>query len=121
MAGSYALSLDSRQAATLTTAVGGRWRVALLELNGSPMTRAFDILSLPFKVQFTPRGDALTFLESRKDVPSLWNQPLSGGPPQQLLDMSGDRIFSFAWSRDGRVAIAHGPVPTDVVLLSGIR
>ena len=30
-------------------------------------------------------------------------------------------IFNFAWSRDGRLAVAHGPVPTDVVLLSGIQ
>jgi Tol biopolymer transport system component len=120
MSGSYAVSPDGRQVATFTTP-GGPWRVALLELNGSLMTLPFDILSLPFKVQFTPRGDALTFLESRKDVPSLWNQPLSGGPPRQLLDMNGDRIFNFAWSRDGQLAIAHGPVPTDIVLLSGIR
>jgi len=46
---------------------------------------------------------------------------VDGGAPQQLLDMSGERIFSFAWSRDGRLAIAHGPVPTDVVLISGMQ
>jgi hypothetical protein len=49
------------------------------------------------------------------------NQPLPSGAPRQLLDLDGDRIFNFGWSRDGKLAVAHGPVPTDVVLLSGIR
>jgi hypothetical protein len=72
-------------------------------------------------LQFTADGRALTFLESRKETPSLWNQPLSGGPSEQLIDLHGDRIFNFAYSLDGRLAIAHGPVPADVVVLSGIR
>jgi len=46
---------------------------------------------------------------------------VDGGAPQRLLDLNGDRIFSFASSRDGRLAIAHRPVPTDVVLISGMQ
>jgi serine/threonine protein kinase/Tol biopolymer transport system component len=115
---SDALSQDGRWVATFSIQNN---RVVTFEVaNGNP-GGSFDILSVPFRVQFTPRGDALTFLESRRDVPSLWNQPLPDGKPTLLLDLGGDRIFNFAWSKDGKLAIAHGPVPSDVVLLSGVK
>lgn len=115
---SDALSQDGRWVAAFSFQNA---RVVVFDIANGKAGGAFDILSVPFRVQFTPRGDALTFLESRRDVPSLWNQPLPDGKPTQLLDLGGDRIFNFAWSRDGKLAIAHGPVPTDVVLISGVR
>jgi WD40 repeat protein len=115
-----AIAPDGQQVASLFR-VESKWVVALQTLDGATPTRGFDILSSPMLMQFTPSGDALTFVDFRKPPPSLWNQPLAGGEPQMLVDMKGDRVFAFAWSRDGRLAVAHGQVPTDVVLISGIR
>jgi serine/threonine protein kinase len=95
--------------------------IAVLPLDGVEPSRGFNIVSLPVMIRFSPRGDALTFLESRKGPPALWTQPLDGGSPNLLLDMHGETVFGFAWSRDGRLVIAHGPAPTDVVLMSGIK
>ena len=95
--------------------------MGLMPVDGSPPVKSFNIASFPIMLRWTPRGDAVTFLESRQGAQSLWNQPLEGGPPQQLVDLGGHRIFNFAWSSDGRLAVAHGPVPTDVVLLTGVR
>ena len=99
----------------------GPFLVVVQALDGVAPARGFNILNVPVMFRFTPRGDALTFLESQKGAPALWTQPLDGGSPKLLLDMHGESIFGFAWSRDGRLAIAHGPVPTDVVLMSGVR
>jgi Tol biopolymer transport system component len=118
--GLWGITNDSRSILTAAHAPGG-WQVALQPVDGGQQSRRYDILNVPFVIQASPRGDALTYIESRQDVPGLWNQPLDGGPPSKLLDLRGERIFNFAWSRDGRLAIAHGKSPTDVVLLSGIR
>jgi hypothetical protein len=39
-----------------------------------------------------------------------------------LTDFIGDKIFNFAWSRDGKwLALARGRVAEDVVLISDLR
>ena len=42
--------------------------------------------------------------------------------PKQLTEFKDQRIFNFAWSRDGKqLALSRGVVNSDVVLLSGFR
>jgi len=114
-----AVSPDGRRLAAFTTKPS--FQVAVMTLADPSDLRGFDIVSLPLMVAFSPRSKALTFLESRTGSQALWNQPLDGGAPKPLLDLHGDRIFSFAYAADGRIAVAHGPAPSDVVLMSGIR
>jgi hypothetical protein len=96
-------------------------RIGVAPLADLSDMRRFDIVNIPVLIGFSPTGDALTYLESRKGAPALWTQPLAGGDPKPLLDLKGDRIFSFAYARDGRLAVAHGPAPSDVVLMAGIK
>jgi Tol biopolymer transport system component len=112
-----AASRDGRTVATLSVEKKPE-AIDAVPLDGHQDTRRYDILNAPVMVTWTPSNDGLTFLESRSGPPSLWNQPISGGPPRELLNLHGERIFSFAWSQDGHLAIARGPVPTDVVLIS---
>jgi serine/threonine protein kinase len=114
-----ALSPDGRSVAALSLATGLAIRVVPIADGG--ITRSLNIMNAPVMLAWTPDGAALTFLESRRGPQTIWNQPLDGGEAQQILDLHGDRVFSFAWSRDGRLAVAHGPVPSDVVLFSGIQ
>jgi serine/threonine protein kinase len=95
--------------------------VALIPTDGTPPERGLNILSIPVILGWTPAGDAVTFLESRRGPQTIWNQPVDGSAPRELLGMGTDRIFNFAWSKDGRLAVSHGPVPTDVVLLTNVR
>jgi Tol biopolymer transport system component len=114
-----ALSPDGRSVAALSLAGGLAIRVMPIADGG--ITRSLNIFNAPVMLSWTPDGSALTFLESRSGPQALWNQPLDGGTAERILDLRGDRIFSFAWSRDGRLAVAHGPVPSDVVLFSGVQ
>jgi len=118
-----ALAPDGGSAAVIERDLGGvgASQVGLLPLDGGHTTTAFNIVNVPILIRWTPDGGALTFLDSRRETQSIWNQPIAGGDPSEVLDLHGDRIFNFAWSRDGRLAISHGPVPTDVVLLSGLQ
>jgi len=39
-----------------------------------------------------------------------------------LTDFKSDRIFSFAWSRDGKqLALARGTLTNDVILISNFE
>jgi Tol biopolymer transport system component len=118
--GSWGLSPEGREIVCAMQVPGRGWVIGLRPVDGGAARGGFDILNVPFVVQWSPRGDALTYIETREKAPGLWSQPVDGGPPRQLLDMHGDRIVNFAWSRDGRLAIAHGRSATDVVLFSGV-
>jgi eukaryotic-like serine/threonine-protein kinase len=115
------ISPDGRYVAGLMKPENETVFVGVAAVDGSREMKRFDILSIPIMIRWSPRGDSLTYLESRRGPQSLWTQPLSGGAAQKLLDLHGERIFRFAWSRDGRLAAAHGPAPTDVVLISRIE
>jgi hypothetical protein len=53
---------------------------------------------------------------------NLWTQPIAGGPPTRMTNFESGTIFSFAWSRDGKhLAVVHGPVTSDVVMISNFR
>jgi len=119
--GSWAISPDGREIVSAMRVPGVGWGVGLWPIEGGEWRGGFNILNVPFVVRWAPSGDALTYIESRQATQALWNQPLAGGAPHPLLDMHGDRIFNFAWSREGRLAVSHGRSSTDVVLFSGAQ
>jgi hypothetical protein len=62
------------------------------------------------------------FIDTRNGVSNIWNVSLKGGPPTQVTRFTSDRIFAFAWSRDGtQLALARGAVATDAVLITSER
>jgi Tol biopolymer transport system component len=71
-------------------------------------------------VAWTPDGRALTYVDD-KDRTNLWNQPIAGGAPKPVTTFTSDRLFNFAWSRDGKqLALARGAVTNDVVMVSNL-
>jgi Tol biopolymer transport system component/DNA-binding winged helix-turn-helix (wHTH) protein len=73
------------------------------------------------ELRWTPDGRALAYLASRDGVTHIWQQPLEGGPPQQLTSFSSEQVFSFDWSRDNRLVISRGFEKNDVILLKDLR
>jgi Tol biopolymer transport system component len=85
-------------------------------LAGHPDT----LLDFPL-LAWHPDGRSLVYSETRGDVSNLWRQPLDGGQPTPITELEADRIFYFAFSRDGRrVALSRGNVTSDVVLFSNL-
>jgi len=98
------------------------WTAVIPFEGGEPI----QILDIPPSgragVQWASAGDALIFPRTQGGVSNLWSQPLAGGPPKQLTGFTTDRIFSFAWSRDGKqLVVARGTTSSDVVLLSNFK
>jgi Tol biopolymer transport system component len=85
------------------------------------------LLDLPLVVkspvlQWASDGRGLIYIDGKERVSNLWLQPLDGGRLRQLTDFKTDRIFSFAWSRDGRqLACARGVISLDVIQISDFQ
>ncbi len=68
---------------------------------------------------WAPDESGLDFVVTRNDVSNIWRQPLTGGPPVPITNYSVGRIFSFAWSPDGKwLSLGSGVSRSDVVVMS---
>jgi len=72
--------------------------------------------------RWSPDGKGLQYLLTRSGATNLWEQPLTGGDPHQVTRFASGRIFSFAWSRDGKqLLLSRGNESSDVILISNFR
>ena len=94
-------------------------RVALLPFAGGEPKVIEEIPVPQFSLlRWSPDSRALTYVVSRDGVSNIWSQLIDGGPPRQLTNFTTDRIFRYAWSRDGKhLACERGQVINDIVLL----
>jgi eukaryotic-like serine/threonine-protein kinase len=68
---------------------------------------------------WAPDESGLDYVVTQAGVSNIWRQPLSGGPPVQITHFSAGKIFSFAWSPDGRwLSLGSGINRSDLVLIS---
>jgi Tol biopolymer transport system component len=95
-------------------------KMSLISAEGGQPLKVFETSPFisPF-LRWTAEGQALTYVETRGGVSNLWSQPVAGGAPKKLTDFNSDRIFRFAWSRDGRdLACERGLYVNDIVLIN---
>ena len=60
----------------------------------------------------------LIYIITRRGIQNIWAQPADGGQAKQLTDFKDQRIFNFAWSRDGKqIALSRDSQMDDVILL----
>jgi Tol biopolymer transport system component len=94
-------------------------RVALLPFAGGE-PRVIEGMAYPefLLVRWSPDSHALTYIVTRDGVSNIWSQSIDGGRPRQLTSFTTDRIFRYAWSRDGRhLACERGQDINDIVLI----
>jgi len=88
---------------------------AIYPFEGGEPHQIMNINSYYFR--WTPDGRSLAYVDDRNPS-AIIIQPIDGGSPRQLADFKPEKIFSFAWSRDGKqLALARGPVNSDVILI----
>jgi Tol biopolymer transport system component len=69
--------------------------------------------------KWAPDESGVDYVVTKDGVSNIWRQLLTGGPPVQVTQFSVQRIFSFAWSPDGRwLSLGMGVFRSDVVLMS---
>ncbi|MGH9418271.1 MAG: protein kinase domain-containing protein [Terriglobales bacterium] len=113
----------------------------LLHLNARDQVTAAP-LALDVKVamppyHWTPDGRAITYVLSQGSVDNIWafpvglvgagpsgaspRVPLTRARPYALTHFTSLTIFSYAFSRDGRLAVSRGSMNTDVVLATSVN
>ena len=98
-----------------------RLRMAVMPSTGGKALSQFEVLpNREGSIRFTPDGQGIAYaVTDEQGVGNIWVQPLGGGPAKALTDFKADKIFDFAWSRDGRkLAVSRGRTSRDVVLLT---
>lgn len=111
-------------AAKYTTAADKPLKLAIFSVETGELIKDFDVTftdrELP--LDWTPDGQAIAYVVTKKDVSNLWAQPVAGGPPKQITNFTSDRIFWFKHSPDGKqLAVSRGKVDRDVVLITNFK
>src|SRR5688572_11997857 len=117
-----AVSQDGKMVACSLEAPGSPIRLAVLPIDGSSPAKIFDVkFNLPARMRWTPDGRAVTYIGRQDGFDDIWSQPIDGGEPKRQTNFKSDKIFSFDWARDNRLAISHGTSTSDVVLISNAK
>ena len=103
--------------------VSARAQLAVYHIGEASPRTLFDIpATADSQVQWGPDGQSLHYIDTREGVSNIWSLSLNGGAATQVTRFKTDRIFAFAWSRDGtKLALSRGSVDSDAVLITSER
>ncbi|MET0648988.1 MAG: protein kinase [Pyrinomonadaceae bacterium] len=97
-------------------------QIEIVPSAGGEPVRVLDSPRDTHDATWAPDGRSLVVVKDADNVSNLWTLPLEGGRHRQLTDWKSDKIFWYAWSRDGRqLAVARGDTFYDVALISDFR
>jgi serine/threonine protein kinase len=97
---------------------------ALFAAAGSKPAKTFQIPSTNDAntgLVWVPDSHAITYLVESNGVSNIMAQPIDGSPPKQLTHYDSGRIFWYAISRDGQLALARGIQSSDVVMIRNFQ
>ena len=99
---------------------GSTLTIGVLPTDGNAEPRLFDLPMRRPMIQWTVDSTAFDYFAGPFNSSSMLRQPLTGGPPQKLLDFP-DRVFNFARSQDGKdLVVARGQLQGDAVLITNL-
>jgi Tol biopolymer transport system component len=96
-------------------------RIGALPMTGVGGPRLFDLPSRNPIIRWSADSVAFDYTDGGTfNSSSLWRQPIAGGEPQKLCDFH-DRVFNFAWSRDGKnLAVSSGDLQGDALQITNL-
>jgi Tol biopolymer transport system component len=97
-------------------------KIAVIPAAGGPPVHVFDSPAGVLHVRWSPDQKGIQYFLTRKGASNIWEQSLSGGDPHPITDFTFERIYNFAWTRDGKqLLMVRGNNVSDVVLISNFR
>jgi Tol biopolymer transport system component len=96
-------------------------RLAVMPADGGLPRQVMDLPGEAYSLgaqRLSRDGKSLDYVIDRGGIPTMWEQPLDGGAPHQLLTFDSTHIADFTWSRDGtRLLLCRGQRTGDVMLV----
>lgn len=96
------------------------WKIAIFGPDGGEPLQFLDVaetVMFDTTLRWTPRGDAITYVDGRNGVSNIWIQPLDGKKARALTNFTWGQVYAFDWSADGRLVYSRGMSTSDVVLI----
>lgn len=94
-------------------------QIGVLPADGNAEPKLFDLPIGRSLVRWSADSAAFYYVAGI-DSSSIYRQPLAGGKPQKVLEFP-DRIFNFAWSRDGKnLVVSRGKQIGDAILITNL-
>src|SRR5262249_31807214 len=88
--------------------------------DGAAEPKLFDLPMRRPITQWSADSMSFDYAAGPFNASSLWRQPIAGGGPQKLCDFP-DRVFNFAWSRDGKnLAVSSGEQYGDALMIPNL-
>jgi serine/threonine protein kinase len=119
--GLFDVSPDGKLAAFPTLEHSGEHKemLALVDTDGGKAAKVVEFQRPRFGLlHFSRDGKGVVYPVRESGIENLWLQPLDGSKGRQLTDFTGERIFDFHWSFDGKqLALVRGHTDADVVLI----
>ncbi|MBS1796466.1 MAG: PD40 domain-containing protein [Acidobacteria bacterium] len=94
-------------------------RLAVFDAASNQLIRQFDLPkdgTLTLGSRWSPDSRGVVFRDS---IEGYWRQPIDGGEPRKLEGLPKEKLYNFAWSKDGRqFAFVRGQEIRDIVLIA---
>ncbi len=102
-----------------------RWGLTLISLETGKQVRSFEVPSSvtvqwDSNLRWSADSRNLVFVDRRGGVDNLMAQPVEGGRPKLITNYADEKMFSYDFATDGRLATSRGAITTDVVLISDV-
>src|SRR5262245_61779350 len=100
----------------------GKTKLGIFSVQGGLPVKLFDVprlASFNNGLRWTPDGKAVTY---RDVVNGIWKQTLDGGEPQRLEGLPTEKLYTYGWSRDGKLfAFTRGTELFEIVLIRDLK
>jgi Tol biopolymer transport system component len=98
------------------------YRLALLRSDG---TGGFTVFQSPpsaaTPISWSPGRESLDYIVNQNGIGNIWRQPLDGGAPFRVTNFDRDELYSFSWSKTGRLACARGTTTRSIILIESFH
>lgn len=117
------VSPDGTAIAGLYQAPNTSQAIGVLPVAGGPPLAMFPGVAMPTgstTVAWSPDGASVLYTTVERQ--NIWRQRLSGGAPEKITEYTGESIFRFAISPDGKqLVLVRGTQTRDAFLISDFR
>ena len=93
--------------------------LAIISTETKSVFQYIPIARISQNFRFSPDSKAIEFIAALESGTQLMRQSFGESEPKPILTLPNDRIFNFAWSKDGKkIALSRGQQYRDAVLLT---